>query len=118
MNFKARGQLGQGFSTKEIESEFMNYQWEIVSIDLDALECHLRLLPPSNPRTIRMWVFDTADYHNWRVGDHVAIDPGPMDRGREIEKAMGMPLSEEDYTLFNERTGGKAVSRKNDWEVE
>jgi len=50
-------------------------------------------------------------------GGHVAIDPGPMSRSREIEKSMGIPLSEEDYTLFNKRTGGKAISRKNDWEI-
>ena len=95
----------------------MDYEWEIVRIDLDALECELRLLSPINPRTIRMFVFDTAHYHDWKIGDHVAIDPGPMSRSREIEKSMGIPLSEEDYTLFNKRTGGKAISRKNDWEI-
>jgi len=95
----------------------MQYEWEIVGIDLDAPECHLRLLSQTNPRTIRMFIFDTADYHDWKVGDRIAIDNGPMDRTREIEKAMGMRLSEEDYTLYNERTGGKAISRKNDWEV-
>ncbi len=95
----------------------MEYEWEIVRIDLDALECELRLLSPTNPRTIRMFIFDTAHYHGWKIGDHVKIDPGAMSRDREVEKAEGARLSEEDYTLFNQRTGGKAISRKNDWEV-
>jgi hypothetical protein len=64
-----------------------------------------------------MIIFDTAHYYGWKTGDHVAIDPGPMSPSREIEKNMGMQMSEEDYTLFNQRTGGKAISRKNDWEV-
>lgn len=66
-----------------------DYEWEIVSIDVDALVCELRLLSSTNPRTIRMFIFDTAHYHDWKIGDHVAIDPGPMSRDREIEKAMG-----------------------------
>ena len=94
-----------------------DYEWEIESIDLDGCECHLRLRSPSNPRRIRMHIFDTAHYYGWKVGDRVAIDPGPMSIHREIQKDMGTPLDEEDYTLFNQRTGGKAVSRKNDWEV-
>jgi hypothetical protein len=95
-----------------------DYEWEIARIDLDALECELRLLSPHNPRTMCMCIFDTAHYHDWKVGDHIAVDPGPMSRAREIEKAMGTRMSEEDYTLFNKRTCGRAISRKNDWEVE
>jgi hypothetical protein len=94
-----------------------DYEWEIERIDLDELEVDLRLLSPTNPRTIHLIPFDIADYHDWKVGDHVAIDAGPMSPNREIQKSMGMRMSEEDYTLFNKRTGGKAISRKNDWEV-
>ena len=94
-----------------------DYEWEIERIDLDGLECHLRLLHSVNPRIIRIIIFDTAHFYGWKEGDHVAIDPGRMSQTREIQKTMGMRMSEEDYTLFNKRTGGQAISRKNDWEV-
>jgi hypothetical protein len=94
-----------------------DYEWEIVSIDLDGLECRLRLLSPMNPRPLRMFIFDTAHFYGWKKGDHIAVHPGAMSQSREIEKTMGMRMSEEDYTLFNKRTGGKAISRKNDWAV-
>jgi hypothetical protein len=99
------GLSAQGFSVSEWKPTDADYEWEIERIDLDALEVDLRLLSPINPRTIHMITFDIADYHDWNIGDHVAIDPGPMSQTREIEKAMGMRMSEEDYTLFNKRTG-------------
>lgn len=95
-----------------------DYEWEIERINLDALELDLRLLSP-HPRTIRIIIFDTAHYHDWKIGDHVAIYVGfgPKTQLRRIQENMGIPLAEEDYTLFNQRTGGKAISRKNDWNV-
>jgi hypothetical protein len=95
----------------------MNYEWEIVYIDLDADQLVLKLTH-GDRRLAAMHIFDRAYLHDWRVGDLIAIDPGDLSRGREIEKQMGMPLSEDDYKLYNQRTSGKAVSRKNDWEVE
>jgi hypothetical protein len=43
---------------------------------------------------------------------------GPMNPIRDVQKKFGVRMSEEDYTLTNERTGGTAVIRKNDYECE
>jgi hypothetical protein len=95
----------------------MNDKWVIVYINLDADQLVLKLTHGSR-RCMAMHIFDRAQMHDWKVGDLVAIDPGDLSMGREIEKQMGMRMSEDDYTLYNQRTGGKALSRKNDWEVE
>lgn len=95
----------------------MNFEWEIAYIDLDALQLVLRLTHGSK-RTIPMIIFDTGHMHDWRVGDRIDANPGSMSPYREIQKTMGMRMSEEDYILTNQRTGGKAVIRKNDYECE
>jgi hypothetical protein len=95
----------------------MNYEWEIIYIDLNADQLVLKLTHGSR-RCTAMHIFDRAYLHDWAVGDLVAIHPGDLGMTREIEKTMGMQMSEDDYTMYNRRTGGKAVSRKNDWEVE
>jgi len=95
----------------------MNYEWEIVYINLDADQLVLKLTYGTR-RCMAMHIFERAQMHDWKVDDLVAIDPGDLSMGREIEKQMGMRMSEDDYTLHNQRTGGKALSRKNDWEVE
>jgi hypothetical protein len=95
----------------------MNYEWEIVYIDPDADQLVLKLMHGTR-RCIAMHVFDRAYLHDWKKGDLIAIDHGDLSMDREIQKTMGMPMSEDDYTMYNQRTGGKAVSRKNDWEVE
>jgi hypothetical protein len=95
----------------------MDYEWAIVYIDLNVDQLVMKLTHGSH-RCIAMHIFDQAHLHDWKVGDLVAIDPGSLSRDREIEKQMGMRMSEDDYTLYNQRTGGKAPSRKNDWEIE
>jgi hypothetical protein len=95
----------------------MKSKWEIAYIGLDADQLVLKLAHGTR-RCIALHIFDRAQMHDWQVGDLIAMDPGDLGMGREIEKQTGMPLSEDDYTLHNQRTGGKAVSRKNDWEVE
>jgi hypothetical protein len=95
----------------------MNYEWEIVYINLDADQLVLKLTYGSR-HCIAMHIFDRAYLHDWKVGDLIAVDPGDLSMGREIQKQMGMRMSEDDYTLYNQRTGGKAPIRKNDWEVE
>ncbi|MGO8986283.1 MAG: hypothetical protein ACLQFM_15985 [Terriglobales bacterium] len=95
----------------------MHFHWELVYFDLDALQMVLKLTHGTR-RCLAMHVFDTAHLHDWKVGDLIAIDPGNLSREREIEKQMGVQMSEDDYTLYNQRTGGKAPIRKNDWEVE
>lgn len=91
--------------------------WEVVYIDLDALQLVLRHRV-GDGRLMPMIIFDTADYHNWKVGDRVDVNPGPMSPVREIQKQMGMTMSEEDYTIKNLRTGASVQIRKNDYEVE
>ena len=86
-------------------------------MDLDNLQLVLRLSYGSR-HPIPMIIFDTAHFHDWRKGDRIAVDTGEMSPSREMQKKMGLPMSEEDYTLFNERTGGKAIIRKNDYECE
>lgn len=95
----------------------MKFEWEIDYIDLDALQLVLRL-DHGSKHAIPMIIFDRGQMESWRVGDKIGVDPGAMSRGREIQKAIGMKMSEEDYTLTNQRTGGKAVIRKNDYEHE
>jgi hypothetical protein len=95
----------------------MNYEWEILYINLDADQLVMKLTHGGR-RCIAMHIFDRAQLHNWKAGDLVAIDPGDLSRTREIEKEVGMRMSEDDYTMYNRRTSGKALSRKNDWEVE
>jgi hypothetical protein len=67
---------------------------------------------------IPVFIFDREQMETWEIGDRIDMNPGAMSRAREIEKSMGMRISEEDYTLTNQRTGGTAVSRKNDYEYE
>src|SRR5262249_11056132 len=86
-------------------------------MDLDALRLVLRLTYGSK-HNIPVIIFDRGQMETWQIGDRIDMNPGAMSRAREIEKAMGMRMSEEDYTLTNQRTGGTAVSRKNDYEYE
>jgi hypothetical protein len=95
----------------------MNYEWEIIYIDLDADQLVLKLTWGSRHCTA-MHIFDRAYLHDWKVGDLVAIDHGDLSNARQQQKESGVPLSEDDYTMYNQRTRGNAVSRKNDWEVE
>jgi hypothetical protein len=95
----------------------MDFEWEIAYINLDELQLVLRLRYGSK-HTIPMIIFDTGQMHDWRVGDPVDADPGPMSPYRQIQKDMGKRMSEEDYILTNQRTGGTAVIRKNDYECE
>ncbi|HXB99510.1 MAG TPA: hypothetical protein VNU74_03875 [Terriglobales bacterium] len=93
------------------------YEWEIIYLDLDADQLVMKLTYGTR-RCIAMHIFDRAYLHDWKVGDRVAVDAGDLSLSREIEKNMGMKMSEDDYALYNQRTSGKALSRKNDWEVE
>jgi hypothetical protein len=95
----------------------MNYEWEIAYINLDDLQLVLRLASGSR-RLTPMHIFDTGEMQGWQVGDRIAVNVGAMSPMRAAEKKMGQPLSEEDYTLTNQRTGQKAIIRKNDYEVE
>jgi len=95
----------------------MEFHWELVYFDLDALQMVLKLRHGTR-RCLARHIFDTAHLDDWKVGDLIAIDPERLSMEREIEKQMGMPMSEDDYTLYNQRTGGKAPIRKNEWEVE
>src|SRR6202030_3260786 len=108
---------GLAFSVAGGDRFRMNYEWEIIYINLDADQLVVKLAHGSRG-CMAMHIFDRAQMHDWKVGDLVAIDPGDLSMGREIEKQMEMRMSEDDYTLYNQRTGGKALSRKNDWEVE
>jgi hypothetical protein len=95
----------------------MNFEWEIDYLNLDDLQLVLRLTYGSK-RTIPMIIFDTGQMQSWKVGDRIDSNPGPMSKHREIQKQMGVTMSEEDYILTNQRTGGQAVIRKNDYECE
>jgi hypothetical protein len=95
----------------------MNFEREIHYINLDDLQLVLRLTHGSK-HTIPMIIFDTGQMQGWRVGDRIDSNPGAMSMHREIQKKMGMKMSEEDYILTNQRTGGQAVIRKNDYECE
>jgi hypothetical protein len=95
----------------------MDYEWEIAYIDLDADQLVLKLTHGTR-RCMAMHIFDRAQMHDWRKGDLVYSDLGAMNPSREVQQSAGVPMNEEDYTLTNKRTGGKALSRKNDWEVE
>jgi len=96
---------------------YMDYEWEIVYINLDDLQLVLRLSCGTR-RLIPMVIFDTAHFHDWKLGDHIAVDGGDMSGNRDVQKQLGMSVSEDDYTLFNKRTRGKAIVRKNDYECE
>jgi hypothetical protein len=65
-----------------------------------------------------MIIFDTGQMHDWKVGDGIDADLGAMNPFRQMQKNHGIPMDEEDYILTNERTGGTAVIRKNDYECE
>jgi hypothetical protein len=95
----------------------MKFKWQIAYIDLDALQLVLRLRFGSK-HTIPMIIFDTGQIHDWKVGDCVDVNPGPMSPIRQLQKNHGVPMDEEDYILTNERTGGTAMIRKNDYECE
>jgi hypothetical protein len=95
----------------------MKYDWEIAYIDLDADQLVLKLTYGSR-RCMAMHIFERAHMHDWRKGDLVASDPGDLSVGRVIQEEMGVQMREDDYTLYNQRTGGKGLSRKEDWKVE
>ena len=65
-----------------------------------------------------MIIFDTAHLHDWKLCDSIAMDVGSLSPQREMEKMAGLRMSEDDYTLHNQRTGGKPLIRKNDYECE
>jgi hypothetical protein len=93
----------------------MKFEWEIAYIDLNELQLVLR---SPKGRCSPMIPFDTAEFHDWQVGDKIAVDHGDISNARQRQKTMGVSLSEDNYLLYNERKGGKAVVRKNDYEVE
>jgi hypothetical protein len=95
----------------------MNFEWEIDYINLDDLQLVLRLTYGSK-HTIPMIIFDTGQLQGWKVGDRIDANPGAMNPVRDMQKQMGMRMSEEDYILTNQRTGSQAVIRKNDYECE
>ncbi len=95
----------------------MNYPWEIAYLDLDATQLVLKLTYGSH-RCLPMIIFDIAHLHNWKLGDRIAITMGEMSPWRQVQKDAGVSMDEEDYTLFNQRTGGRAPVRKNDFECE
>lgn len=95
----------------------MNYEWEIAYIDLDADQLVLKLTHGSR-RCMAMHIFERAHMHDWRKDDRVASNPGDLSPGRAIQEQMGVSMPEDNYTLYNQRTGGKGLSRKNDWKVE
>lgn len=92
----------------------MKYEWEIVYLDDEKLALRIN---HGTRRLIPMIIFDSADMFEWKKGDLIAIESKP-DGHREIEKATGISLSEDDYILHNQRTQGKATIRKNDYEHE
>jgi hypothetical protein len=92
------------------------FEWEIEYMDMDACQMVLRLNYGTR-RRIPIPIFDTGELFGWEVGDMVAMEGAPQPH-REVEKAMGLPLSEDDYTLTNQRTGKTATVRFNDYEVE
>jgi hypothetical protein len=95
----------------------MDFEWEIAYINLDDLQLVLRLTHGTK-RMIPMIIFDTGQMHDWKVGDRIDSNPGTMSQHRQMQKDMGMKMSEEDYTLTNQRTEGAALIRKNDYECE
>lgn len=92
------------------------FEWEIEYMNLDTCQMVLRLNHGTR-RQIPIPIFDTGELFGWEVGDLVAMEGAPRPH-REIEKTMGLPLSEDDYTLTNQRTGKTATVRFNDYEVE
>lgn len=92
-----------------------NFEWEIEYIDLDDCRMVFRLNHGTR-RRIPILIFDTGQLHGWSVGDLVAMDGAPQPQ-REMKKAMGMPLSEDNYTLTNQRLQQTATVRFNDYEV-
>lgn len=102
-------------SEKRIEVS-RKFEWKIEHMDMDACMMALRLNHGTR-RRIPIPIFDTGELFGWDVGDLVAIEGAPRPH-REMEKAMGLPLSEDDYTLTIQRTGKSATVRFNDYEVE
>ena len=92
-----------------------NFEWEIEYVDLDAYMMALRLNHGTR-RRIPIPIFDTGEQLGWQVGDLLAMEGGPQPH-REVEKAMGLPLSEDNYTLTNQRLQKTAKVRFNDYEV-
>ena len=77
----------------------------------------VRRLTHGTRRLIPMIVFDSAELVGWQVGDLIST-AGEIHPHREMQQKMGLPMSEDDYILTNERTGTTANVRKNDFEVE
>ena len=93
----------------------MEYEWQVAYIDNGKLA--LRLTHGSR-RLIPMIISESASTDGWRVGDLISVE-GERDEHREIQKAMGLPLSNDDvYRLHHKNSGGVAISRKNDYERE
>jgi hypothetical protein len=92
------------------------FEWEIEYVDLDACQMVLRLDHGAR-RRIPIQIFDTGELFGWELGDLIAMEGAPCPH-REMEKAMGTPLSEDNYTLTNQKTGKTATVRFNDYEVD
>lgn len=95
----------------------VTFDWEIAYIDLDESRLVLRLTQTSW-WLIPMIIFDACQMQGWAKGDTIASDPGPLSSVRDMQRKMGLPMSEEDYTLTNKRTRGSALIRKDDYECE
>lgn len=91
------------------------FEWEIEYIDLDRCRMVFRLNHGTR-RRIPILIFDTGELYGWNVGDLVAMDGAPKQH-RLIDKAMGLSLSEDNYTLTNQGLQKTATVRFNDYEV-
>ena len=91
----------------------MGYDWKVAYWDDEKLV----LRQVRDKRLAPMIVFEFAHMHGWKVGDSIDTTGEPHPH-REMQKKMEMPLIEDDYILTNQRTGVKANTRKNDFEIE
>lgn len=92
----------------------MQYEWEVAYIDNGKIALRLN---HGSRRLIPMIISESASTDGWKVGDLIAIEGG-RDEHREIQKAMGLPLSNDVYKLHHKNSGAIAISRKNDYEHE
>jgi len=91
----------------------MTYDWEVAYVDDEKLVLrHAR-----DKHFAPMIVCDSAQMYGWKVGDPIRVD-GALHPRRELQKQMGLPLSEDDYILHNQHTETRANIRKNDFEHE
>lgn len=91
------------------------FEWEIEYIDLDGCRMVFRLNHGTR-RRIPILIFDIGELFGWSIGDLVAMEGAPKPH-REMDKAMGLPLSEDNYTLTNQKLQKMATVRFNDYEV-